>query len=102
MPFRRTLFTVTLLGLAACGDIPQITSAQVDAARAAPYPDLVPLDTLLQNAQTRVPQITSASITSMNSRIASLRARAAGLRRPVIDPATRAEMRAAQARAALR
>ena len=98
----RSILFATILGLSGCDDIPDIGSAQADAARNAPYPDLVPLDALLASAPSTAPRITPASITATNDRIAQLRARAARLRGPVVDPATRSQMRAASARAALR
>lgn len=102
MPTRNAALMISLMGLIACGDIPQVGGAQAEAARNAPYPDLVRLDTLLTAQQNTPTRITPASIATSNDRIAQLRARAARLRGPVIDPATRSQMRAASARAALR
>jgi hypothetical protein len=102
MLFRQSIVMFAFLGLLNCGTIPELGSTQAAAARAAPYPDLVPLDTLINAAETIQPQITPASIITTNSRISQLRARAAGLRGPVVDRATRMQMRAAIARAALR
>lgn len=99
---RNAALMISLLGLIACGDIPDVGGAQAEAARNAPYPDLVRLDTLLNAQQNTPTPITAASIATTNDRIAQLRARAARLRGPVIDPATRSQMRAASARAALR
>ena len=102
MQIRPTLMLATLIGLVGCGTIPQVGGADAEAARNAPYPNLVPLDGLLNSTQTTTPQITSASIETTNNRIAGLRARAASLSGPVVDAGTRSRMRAASARAALR
>lgn len=87
-----------ICALAACAPFPQIgTVTNPDA----PYPDLVPLGPLL--AQADAPgQITPASVADLSARVAGLQARAARLRGPVIDPGTRARMRAGIAQPPLR
>lgn len=102
MPNRNAVLMLSLIGLIACGDIPNVGGAQAEAARNAPYPDLVRLDTLLNAHRNTPTRITPASTVTTNDRIAQLRARAARLRGPVVDAATRSQMRAASARAALR
>ena len=87
-----------LFGLAvtSCGPWPD---PQFDdtAARAAPFPLLVPIDTLVSQAPA-----TAAPDGPPASRIAALNARAARLRGPVVDSATRARMRAGVNTSALR
>lgn len=102
MPVRLFLLLITCLGGIGCADIPQVGVAQASAAREAPYPSLVNLDALLAGATAMPARITPATTAAMNDRVAALRARAARLRGPVVDPATRSQMRAASARAALR
>ena len=80
------------LALAACAppeDLPPALTAV--AASDAPYPALAPLAGLLAQgaAPGRVSAQTEARVTSA---AAALRARAAALRGPVVDPATRARM----------
>lgn len=64
----------------------------------ADYPALMPLDQLL--AEPAPAATTPAAVQAdLSTRAAALSARAQTLRGPVIDPATRARMSAAQARA---
>ena len=102
MHLRPAFFVFVFAGLLGCGQIPDVGNARAEAARDAPYPDLVPLAQLIDAVENTTPRITPASITSTNAKIANLRARAANLRGPVVSSATRARMRAAIARAALR
>ena len=88
-----------LLALVACAEFPQLDSTLDDAARAAPYPDLVPLGPLLA-AQAPVAATDPGRATQ--DRAAALRARAARLRGAVIAPAERARMQAGPDTAALR
>ena len=100
MPPARPLCLLVLM-LGGCADAPSLDGRISPAAAAAPYPVLQPLGPLL--AQAAVPgQITAASIAQMDGGTAQLRARAAALRGPVVDAATRARMQSAIARAALR
>ena len=95
MPPARPLF-LSLMLLAGCADAPSL-----DGRISAPYPQLQPLAPLL--AQAALPgRITPASTVQMDGSTAGLRARAAALRGPVVDAATRARMQRAIARAALR
>jgi len=97
----RIIWVIAILGVAACEQAPDIGPPVTEAERNAPFPTLLPLHTLLAQGQT-VSRITPDTTADLTGRIANLRARAAGLNRPVVDPATRATMRAAVARAALR
>lgn len=86
----RLILPLFLLG--ACTQFPALDDSVPDAAARAEYPDLVPLDPLLSSladAPTKNTEIES----NLQSRVAALRARAARLRRPIVDPATRARMR---------
>jgi hypothetical protein len=102
MPLRHLFMLTAFAGLVNCGSIPQVGGTAADAARAADYPELVALDSLINAAETTAPRITPASVDTTNDRIATRRNRANALRGPVVDPATRSRMRAAIARAALR
>ena len=76
--------------LTACTPFPQLDSTIADDLKDAPYPQLVPLDSLdTQLAQSR---LTDESLAGMEARTARLRTRAAGLRRTVIDAPTRQRM----------
>ena len=92
---------VLCLTLAGCADAPSLDGRISAAAAAAPYPTLQPLAPLLARAA-QPGRIDAASTRRMDGDVAGLRARAAALRGPVVDAATRARMRAAVARAALR
>ncbi len=82
--------------LAGCSDFPELDDAVSPTARKAGFPNLLPIDQLIAGAQEV--QITEETVTTLQARIARLNARAARLRGPVIDAATRARMRAAIAR----
>ena len=102
MFLRTFLFGALVTSLTGCGTIPEFTDTHAEAARNMPYPDLVPLATLKNTARLDASQITPASISTTNSRIARLRTNANALRGPVVDQATHSEMQNASARAALR
>jgi len=91
----RPTLIIAIASLVACTDFPDLDRRITDSARAAPYPTLQPLDPLLARAQNLADNgaITPASVAAFDDRIAGLRARAARLRGPVIDAATRARMR---------
>ena len=82
-----------LLVLAGCSDQPDLDSTISDSVRAAPYPDLVPLEPLL--ATTGSPRDTSdqpeADLAARRNR---LQQRAQQLSGAVVDSDTRARMRA--------
>lgn len=73
--------------LSACGTWPEPAIPGQAQARAAPFPELVPLSQLLAGAPSA-----SAPVLPPASRVAALAARASGLRGPVIDGATRQRM----------
>lgn len=78
---------VVLCAVAGCADWPDPVIPGTDAARAAPWPALVPLsDILVGGTRVSEPVVPSAA------RLAALTARAASLRGPVVDAATRARM----------
>lgn len=87
--------------LCACAQAPQVDTAFGTVDLDAPYPSLVPLAELTNGPATPA-RITAATEQTMTNRINALRARAARLNGPVVDGATRAQMRGAIARAALR
>ncbi len=87
------LFAVVLSG---CVAFPQLDHAISPAARQADYPKLVPMDQITTvAAQSR---IEPGAFVSLQTRVSRLKVRAAALRRPVLDHATRARLRAAMAR----
>jgi len=81
MQIRQPILCLAMSALISCGQTPTFDGAFAPVDRDAPYPDLIPLAQLA---------------------IAALRTRAGQLAGPVVDTATRAEMRAATRRAALR
>lgn len=84
---------LTLLGAAACSEDPLVRAQISDAARRADYPKILPLNALLA---TRPDPVDVVALTgNLSSRAATLRARAARLRGPIVDTATRARMQAA-------
>ncbi|MHA6344009.1 hypothetical protein [Roseivivax sp. CAU 1761] len=96
-------------GLAACTQFPEIDAAQTPGIERAPYPRLLPIDTLLAGP---APRATPEMAVALERRAAGLDARAAGiapaagpapdaaalkaraaaLRGAVVDDATRARM----------
>jgi len=89
-------FALTAITLAGCSNFPELDAAITPTARQAGYPSLMPLDQLIAGAEQV--QITEQTLTTLQGRVNGLNARAARLRRPVIDSATRARMQAAMAR----
>ena len=92
-PKMRIILMIAIAGLGACAEFPQLDDRIDAAALAADYPTLQPLDPLLAKAANQKNTITAASEAGFDSRIGTLRARAARLRGPVIDAATLARMR---------
>lgn len=87
-----------VLALASCAEFPELDRAMSSRARSAPYPRLLPMQTLLAASPARSGEVAFAT-GALPARAASLRARARALRaRPVIDTATRARLMAAVAR----
>ena len=87
---RLALFLPALL--AACTTFPAIDAVVPAADRRAAPPALVPLAPLLAQAEASSGVDPVAVSRDVNARIAALRARAARLAGPVIEPATRARM----------
>ncbi len=85
------LVPLFLIVLTACTEFPALDGTIDPALRDAPYPALVPLSPLV--AQANAADRGAANVeTALTPRLASLRARAARLRGPVIPPAARARM----------
>ncbi|CUH81456.1 hypothetical protein [Tropicibacter naphthalenivorans] len=79
MTFTTRLFCAALLaGLAGCTQFPELDAVQTPGIENAAYPDLVPLDDLL-NAS--APSVTPEMAAGLEARAAGLRARAARLQR---------------------
>ena len=76
--------------LAACSQFPELEEDAALGARNAPYPELVPAESL--RAQVPAAQITDDSQSALDARIARLRSRAARLKGTVVDGGTRARM----------
>ncbi|MFQ6549759.1 hypothetical protein AADZ90_017555 [Aestuariibius sp. 2305UL40-4] len=74
--------------LAACTQFPELDARLDDASLTAPYPTLAPLDQLLAQAD----QTGFDPTASLEARADALRARAARLRAPVIEPRLRRRM----------
>ena len=93
----RALLPVLCLALAACVERPDVAARIDPAALAAPTPALVPLGPLLASAAA----LGATPVAGPpEGRIAALNARAARLRGPVVDAATRARMAEAARRGA--
>lgn len=90
MSARFALLISLLAWASACAQIPDLDGALSDAARDAPYPDLLPVEEL--NARVSAPRITPETASGIEARVASLKARAAQLRGSVIDSPTRERM----------
>ena len=96
-----------LCALSACATLPALDGTIDTDLRGAAFPELAPLPPLLARADAAgtgsggTARITPQSIAAFDNRLARLRARAAVLRGPVLDSATRARLRPGPARAAL-
>lgn len=80
------------VALSGCADFPELEGTVPAALEQADYPKLVPIEPLLAGADEV--QITPDTRSGLAARAAALRARAAHLRRTVVDGGTRARMRA--------
>ncbi|MGR3271621.1 hypothetical protein [Thalassococcus profundi] len=78
-----------LLCLSACAEFPELDATATPGVATAAYPQLLPLETLLDGP---APRATPDLRAGVEGRAASLRARAARLRGPVIDAATAARI----------
>ncbi len=86
----RLIPLIVISALSGCAAFPLLDTRIDPAAAAAPYPALIPLGPLLTQAGTGgVAPLASAGL---SGRLSALAARAAALRGPVIDSATRARM----------
>lgn len=90
MRFSTLLSLISAATIAACSQFPELDNDAALGAREAPYPDLVPVETL--RAQVPETAITPDNQTAVEARIARLRARAARLQGTVVDSGTRARM----------
>lgn len=81
---------VAATALAACSQFPALEKDAALGAGDAPYPDLVPAETL--RAQVGDAKITPESRSALEARIDRLRSRAARLKGTVVDGGTRARM----------
>ncbi len=91
-PMRLPLVLLSALfaALSACSEFPALDDATSREARTAPYPDLVPIETL--NAQAPEQRIEPETTAETQARIDKLKARAAKLQGNVIDDETRQRM----------
>ncbi|ETX13042.1 hypothetical protein OCH239_13590 [Roseivivax halodurans JCM 10272] len=78
------------LALAACTTFPEIDAAETPGIDNAPYPDLVPIETLLA---AEPPRATPELRAGVESRASALRGRASALQGPIVEPETRSRMR---------
>ncbi|QQA43676.1 hypothetical protein [Pelagovum pacificum] len=87
-------FVLLSLLLAGCASIPALDGRVSDEVAALPYPDLVPLGPVVAEGRAlgQGGATGEALSTAVDSRAAALRARAAALRPPVVDDATRDRM----------
>jgi len=83
-----------LILASACTQFPELDDTVSPTVEASEFPALVPLEPLLAQAAPVVSDPVQATKT-LEARVAALRARARALqRREIVDPATRARMRA--------
>ena len=82
------ILPATLL-LCACAQFPELDSTRTPGVATAPYPRLVPFETVLDAPP---PRATPEAQAGVASRAESLRARAERLTAPVVDEGTRARM----------
>lgn len=75
------------LSLAGCADFPKLDAAISPEARRAAYPDLVPIDTVLDRR--KLARTTGREAAMLETRAENLRRRAAMLRGITIDEETR-------------
>ncbi len=88
---RFALVLAMTAALAGCARFPALEATVSDEARAAPYPDLVPVEQI--SAQVSAPRVQEPGNRALAVRAARLRARAAQLRGSVIDPAEQDRLR---------
>lgn len=78
-----------------CTTFPDLDDAVSARAKRADYPSLQPIDALFARFDTNGSRDIEAETQSLTARVASLKARAAQLRRPVINSGDRRRMAAA-------
>lgn len=88
----RPIALAMILTLAACTQFPELDSAVTHSGQNAKYPDLVPVDRLL-NAATPRNGTPEQTVDTLNARVNALRNRANRLRGTVVDAPTRTRMR---------
>lgn len=93
----RTFLLIAAAALSGCTQFPELDARITDDSRVADWPELVDIGPIL--AETRTFRLTPDITTSLEARVAALRARAVWLRRyGAVDAETRARMRAALGR----
>ena len=97
----RLILSCLALSLAACAEFPALDGTIAPEAAALPYPQLQPLAPVLAAADA-TPTTPPAPVEAVETRADALRARAAGLRGPILDAATEDRMQAGIDDAALR
>jgi hypothetical protein len=97
-PVHHLRLCAALCGLLGCGEFPQGTENFPPVAQNADYPALVPLASILAQADGSQNQTIQAATSQLEQRIQNLQRRAANLRSPVIDAPTRARMQQATLR----
>lgn len=83
-------FAVLIILLTGCTQFPQLDALESAEVANAAYPELLPLDRLLDAPEISASPELRAGI---ESRVGALRSRAALLKTPVVDAGTRARMR---------
>ncbi|GGG86829.1 hypothetical protein GCM10011415_41640 [Salipiger pallidus] len=83
--------TICLLPLAllGCAQFPELEAARTPGVAQAPFPDLLPIDSLLAGP---APRATPQMREGIEGRVEGLRARAARLQGPVVPASTRTRM----------
>ena len=87
IPFTALILCTTIV---ACTQFPELDAQVSDSVRNAPFPDMVPLNTL--DTQIGPGRVAPDAAGQMEARVAQLKSRAAQLRRTVIDRDTRERM----------
>ena len=80
---RAWLIFSLLLAIPACTEFPELDAKVDAAARAAPYPNLIPVEDI--RASVAEQQITPSTSSDVNARAARLKARAARMRATPIN-----------------
>lgn len=83
---------IAALSLTGCSQFPELEQVEDSAAREAPYPDLVPIESI--TASVPDARTTPATAPDMETRVDRLKARAGRLKGTVVDAATHERMQA--------